>query len=129
MFQNGDFRSALSKGAGMATDLRSTAMLQAAATMKRDSDPPEVCSFLLEDDAFFSFLRCAKKSLPEKDYSLSETPTIIDNRTGRQFEIPIEHDSIRATDLRQIKVKEEDSTISNGTGTPLIGQVHHENLD
>ncbi len=34
--------------------------------------------------------------------------TIIDNRTGKQYEIPIEHETIRATDLRQIKIKEED---------------------
>lgn len=39
---------------------------------------------------------------------MSETLTIIDNRTGKKFEIPIEHDSIHATDLRQIKVKEEE---------------------
>lgn len=39
---------------------------------------------------------------------MSETLTIIDNRTGKKFEIPIEHDSIRATDLRQIKVRDED---------------------
>jgi len=34
--------------------------------------------------------------------------TIIDHRTGKQYEIPIEHDTIRATDLRQIKVKDDD---------------------
>ena len=31
-----------------------------------------------------------------------------DNRTGKQYEIPIEHDTIRAMDLRQIKVKDDD---------------------
>ena len=36
------------------------------------------------------------------------TLTITDNRTGRQYEIPIEHDTIRAMDLRQIKVSDED---------------------
>ena len=36
------------------------------------------------------------------------TLTIIDNRTGKQFEIPIEHDTIRAVDLRQIKVHPDD---------------------
>ncbi len=39
---------------------------------------------------------------------MSDTLTIIDNRTGKRFDIPIEHESIRAMDLRQIKVKEED---------------------
>ncbi|MFQ5718033.1 MAG: citrate synthase [Acidobacteriota bacterium] len=34
--------------------------------------------------------------------------TITDNRTGKQFEIPIIHDTIRAMDLRQIKVSEND---------------------
>lgn len=34
--------------------------------------------------------------------------TITDNRTGKQYEIPIQHDTIRALDLRQIKVKEDD---------------------
>jgi citrate synthase len=34
--------------------------------------------------------------------------TITDNRTGRIYEIPIEHETIRAMDLRQIKVAEDD---------------------
>jgi len=34
--------------------------------------------------------------------------TIIDNRTGKHYEIPVEHDTIRAMDLRQIKVKDDD---------------------
>src|SRR5579872_2658239 len=37
-----------------------------------------------------------------------DTLTIIDNRTGRQYEIPINHDTIRAMDLRQIKVDASD---------------------
>lgn len=37
-----------------------------------------------------------------------ETLTITDNRTGQTYEIPIEHDTIRAIDLRQIKVSEGD---------------------
>ena len=39
---------------------------------------------------------------------MSDTLTIIDNRTGKKFEIPIEHDSIRATDLRQLRVNDDD---------------------
>ncbi|HXX63381.1 MAG TPA: citrate synthase [Bacteroidota bacterium] len=38
----------------------------------------------------------------------SDTLTITDNRTGKQYELPIEHETIRAIDLRQIKVKEDD---------------------
>jgi citrate synthase len=34
-----------------------------------------------------------------------DTLTIIDNRTGKQYELPITHGTIRALDLRQIKVE------------------------
>jgi len=37
-----------------------------------------------------------------------QTLTITDNRTGKTYELPIENDTIRAMDLRQIKVAEED---------------------
>src|SRR5258708_30988767 len=37
-----------------------------------------------------------------------ETLTITDNRTGKSYEIPITHDTIRAADLRQIKVDPKD---------------------
>ncbi|MEE9153264.1 MAG: citrate synthase [candidate division NC10 bacterium] len=37
-----------------------------------------------------------------------ETLTITDNRSGKTYEIPIEHGAIRATDLRQIRVSEDD---------------------
>lgn len=37
-----------------------------------------------------------------------ETLTITDNRTGRTYELPITHDTIRAMDLRQIKVNDDD---------------------
>jgi len=36
------------------------------------------------------------------------TITITDNRTGKQYEIPVEHDTIKAPDLRQIKVNPDD---------------------
>ena len=38
----------------------------------------------------------------------ADTLTIVDNRTGRSYEIPIEDDSVRAIDLRQIKVADDD---------------------
>jgi citrate synthase len=38
----------------------------------------------------------------------ANTLTITDNRTGKQYEIPIENDTIRAMDLRQIKVTDDD---------------------
>ncbi len=37
-----------------------------------------------------------------------ESVTITDNRTGKQYEIPIEDETIRATELRKIKVREDD---------------------
>src|SRR3989440_11421421 len=38
----------------------------------------------------------------------NDTLTITDNRTGKQYEIPIEDETIRATELRKIKVNEDD---------------------
>jgi citrate synthase len=38
----------------------------------------------------------------------AETLTVTDNRTGKQYEIPIEDETIRATELRKIKVNEDD---------------------
>ena len=38
----------------------------------------------------------------------SETLSITDNRTGKSYEVPITDETIHATDLRQIKVKDDD---------------------
>ncbi len=38
----------------------------------------------------------------------NNTLSITDNRTGKNYDVPIEHDTIRASDLRQIKVKSDD---------------------
>ena len=38
----------------------------------------------------------------------NETLTITDNRTGKQYELPIEDGTIRATELRKIKTDEDD---------------------
>jgi citrate synthase len=45
---------------------------------------------------------------PEASPSARETLTVTDNRTGKSYEIPIKHDTIRAMDLRQIKVDAAD---------------------
>src|SRR5262250_2484725 len=37
-----------------------------------------------------------------------ESLTVIDNRSGRRFEVPIENGAIRATDLQQIRVTPEE---------------------
>jgi citrate synthase len=39
---------------------------------------------------------------------MADTLTIIDNRTGKQYDIPITDGAIRATDLRQIKAEADD---------------------
>jgi citrate synthase len=39
---------------------------------------------------------------------MANTLTITDNRTGKQYEFPIEHETIKAMDLRTIKVKDDD---------------------
>jgi citrate synthase len=46
----------------------------------------------------------------------SETLTVIDNRTGKQYEIPIRNGAIKATDLFQIKVTEDDGLITYDPG-------------
>jgi citrate synthase len=38
----------------------------------------------------------------------NDTLTITDNRTGKEYEIPIEDETIRATELRKIKVNDDD---------------------
>jgi citrate synthase len=38
----------------------------------------------------------------------SDTLTVVDNRTGQKYEIPIEDNTIRATELRNIKTSEDD---------------------
>jgi citrate synthase len=37
-----------------------------------------------------------------------ESLSVTDNRTGKTYELPIKHDTIRAMDLRQIKLNEQD---------------------
>jgi citrate synthase len=44
----------------------------------------------------------------ETGTSRRDTITITDNRTGKSYELPITHDTIKAMDLRQIKVHPED---------------------
>jgi citrate synthase len=40
--------------------------------------------------------------------TLRETLTVTDNRTGRSYEVPIEHGTLKAVDLRQIKTDPDD---------------------
>ncbi|MBI4208876.1 MAG: citrate synthase [Deltaproteobacteria bacterium] len=43
-----------------------------------------------------------------KNAKKEETLTLIDNRTGRSYEIPIQSGTLRAMDLRQVKIDESD---------------------
>ena len=52
-------------------------------------------------------------TLPEPGVAQSSTTkkdmlTVTDNRTGKSYELPIAHGTIRAMDLRQIKVDADD---------------------
>jgi citrate synthase len=46
----------------------------------------------------------------------SETLTIIDNRTGKKYEVPIRNGAIKATDLFQIKVTDDEGLVSYDPG-------------
>ena len=46
----------------------------------------------------------------------SDTLTIIDNRTGKKYDIPVQNGAIKATDLFQIKVSEDDGLVSYDPG-------------
>ena len=48
------------------------------------------------------------KAPPGKPTGKPDTLTITDNRTGKSYEIPIDRDTIKAIDLRQIKVNPDD---------------------
>jgi hypothetical protein len=39
---------------------------------------------------------------------INDTLTVVDNRTGKSYELPIEHGAIRSTDLRQIRTGPDD---------------------
>src|SRR5256885_1822961 len=52
-----------------------------------------------------------RRSTEGKDYVMSaskDSLTITDNRTGKQYEVPVKDGTIRAMDLRQIKTGDED---------------------
>jgi citrate synthase len=50
----------------------------------------------------------AAKSAPAKKAAKADTLTITDNRTGKVYELPIVDETIKATDLRNIKVNDDD---------------------
>src|ERR1051325_6311214 len=46
----------------------------------------------------------------------SDTLTVIDNRTGKKYDIPIQNGAIKAADLFQIRVSEDDGLVSYDPG-------------
>jgi citrate synthase len=55
-----------------------------------------------------SALPTTQTKTAEESSSRRETLTITDNRTGRSYEVPITNETIRASDLRKIKVDDAD---------------------
>jgi citrate synthase len=55
-----------------------------------------------------SALPTTQAKTTEESSSRRETLTITDNRTGRTYEVPITNETIRAADLRKIKVNDAD---------------------
>ena len=47
---------------------------------------------------------------------MPDTLTVTDNRTGKQYEIPIKNGAIKATDLFQIRITEDDGIVSYDPG-------------
>ena len=58
----------------------------------------------------------------------SETLTIIDNRTGRQYSMPITEGTIRAADLRQIKTSDDDFGIMSYDPSFLNTAICHSDI-
>jgi citrate synthase len=46
----------------------------------------------------------------------SDTLTIIDNRTGKKYDVPVSNGAIKATDLFQIKISEDEGLVSYDPG-------------
>ena len=54
-----------------------------------------------------------RETTPTSDaVHMADTLTITDNRTGKQYDVPIIDGVIRATDLRQIKAAPDDQGLS-----------------
>ena len=54
----------------------------------------------------------------------SDTLTIIDNRTGKKYDIPVQNGAIKATDLFQIKVSDDDGLVSYDPGFMNTASCH-----
>ena len=57
---------------------------------------------------------------------MPDTITITDNRTGKQYELPVQDGAIKAMDLRKIKVAEDPAlTARTGpSGSPQVRSIH-----
>src|SRR5437870_12158486 len=70
-------------------------------TTKVGSLKAEVCP----DDRFSPGFKLQTSNL---HFSMADTLTIVDNRTGKKYELPVQDGTIRAMDLRQIKTAPDD---------------------
>src|SRR6059058_6600734 len=62
-------------------------------------------SWLRQDKALVIF----RQPIPRMPGVPKDTLTVVDNRTAKQYEIPVQDGTIRAVDLRQIKTSAEDA--------------------
>jgi citrate synthase len=62
----------------------------------------------MPDNVIVTDSRTGKKYEVPKDIINQDTLTVIDSRTGKEYPIPISNGTIKAMDLRQIKVSDDD---------------------
>ncbi|HTZ32756.1 MAG TPA: citrate synthase [Methylomirabilota bacterium] len=55
-----------------------------------------------------SAIPTTQANAPNATSSRRDTLSITDNRTGKSYEVPITHDTIRASDLRKVRVNDDD---------------------
>ena len=60
---------------------------------------------------------------------MADTLTITDNRTGKQYEIPVHDGTVKATDLRQIKVTADEFAGFDSAHEGGDGIATHVELD
>jgi hypothetical protein len=88
--------------------------LSKVSLSRRRVVPLKVCHLSIDTilttgyNTFASGICCSSILFQWESVMPANTLTITDNRTGKTYEVPIEHDTIKAGDLRQIKVNSTD---------------------
>src|ERR1043165_9288104 len=85
-------------------NVRTRTSKQHARTISINSSHPQLRRLVRVICGWF----CVWRFLWETLAMSEDTLTIIDNRTGKQYQLPIQGGTIRAMDLRQIKVADDD---------------------